>query len=207
MAWDSDDLSRSIRKYLSMTLDGPPWTIRVERREVRDDERPVAVIDVGPQLVTRARESVPQGEWEWVAPVTVTCYPKPGKDQRQNAYDARALRTQLFRLITNGLNVTGADGKRWSGPFRIPLWDYVDVPLSGAEKGTDEDPHDVAWVERESLTAEVIPDDDDPDRWTVVLEFRASVEAPGAVPVPPEGDGTPVTGFTDEGYYVTGGCS
>lgn len=191
MAWDSDDLARSIRRYLTGVLPGPPWTIRLERREVRDDARPVAVVDVGPQQVPRARETRFQGEWEWMAPVTVSCYPELADNEQDAAAGARAVRTQLLRLIVNGIPLVDDTGRNWAGPFRLPLWDYEGVPLKGAGKAGPEFPMDVIWVGRDSLTADAIQDTDDPKRWSVILEFRASIEAPGAQPVPPE----PVTVF------------
>lgn len=184
MAYDVDDVARSLRRYLALALDGPPWRIRTERRMVRDDDRPVAVLDLGPQLVQFAREARHQGNWVWVAPVTITCYPEVNQDEEEGAWEARTLRARLLRLVTIGVPVLDNTGAPLSGPFRVPLYDYADTPLTGADRAGPTYPEDVIWVVRESLTSEAIQDPDDPKRWTVVLEFRASVEAPGAEPTP-----------------------
>lgn len=208
VAWDIDDVARSIRRYLAGTLEAPPWTIRTERREVRDDARPVAVIVPGPMLTQRARETRYQGEWTWVAPMTVSCYPAIDKDERKVANDARKLQAQLQRLIVNGIPVLDTAGALRSGPFRIPLYDYSATDLSGPDKAGPEDPHDTIWVERESLNVQGIQDPDDPSRWTVVLEFRASVEAPGALPeaeVDPDPEDL-IHGVGPGLYYRTGGA-
>lgn len=194
MAWDVDDVARSIRRYLSLTLASPPWRLRVERRIVNDDDRPVAVVDVGPQVVTFARETRHQGEWQYVAPVTITAYPEMDTDERASAHAARLLRAQFIRLIVNGVIVTDPGGRAWSGPLRLPLWDYSQTDLSGPDKAGPEIPHDVMFVQRESVTAEAIQDTEDPKRWTVVLEFQASVEAPGAQPEP----GVPVASISGD---------
>ena len=184
MAWETDDVVRSVRRYLNLTLeeDPPIWRLRVERREVRDDERPVGVVLSGPLTVLRARSAPEQGEVTSLLPVTVTLYPAAGANPRLARREADALRVRLWRLFAHGIPVVDGDGRVWSGPFSVPLWDYADVPMEG-ERTEPEDPHDVLLVEPESLTAEAIQDPDDQARFAVVCSVRVQVEAPGATRV------------------------
>ena len=194
--WTADDIARSIRRYLSLALPDP-WTLRVERREVRDEERPVAVVEVGGLAPLRAREAITQGEVESAAPVTVTAYPPlPAEEEgvdplRQARLEAHAIASGLGRWLTWGMTVTtkDEDGKtiHWASPFRIPLYDYAGVPLTGDERKGPEDPHDVMWVPRESIGIEPIADNEDLRRWSVACDFRVSIESPGRERNPDEG--------------------
>ena len=198
MAWEDSDIKRSLQRYLGETLE-EPWAIRTQRRQVADEDRPVAVIQTGQATVLRARESVPQGEVESLVPITITAYPPlpvaPEEEDPEEPFDAirladlaaEQLKTHLRRLITIGLVVRDKDGRDWAGPFRIPLWDYADVPLTGPDRGGPEDPHDVLFVQRESLQVRSIQDPEDDLKWSVVCEFRVTVEEPGRIPDPDEG--------------------
>ena len=193
MAWESDDVARSIRRYLDPVLDDA-WTIRLERREVADEDRPVAVVETGPESTLRAREAITQGEVESLMPITITLYPPLGPDPaeeedppadpiRAARQAAAQLASGLNRWLAYGLTVTTDledGGKRhWAGPFRIPLYDYAGVPLTGPDRAGPKEPHDVLWVPRESVSVEPIQDTDDLRRWSVVCNFRVTVEAPG----------------------------
>lgn len=198
MAWESNDLRRSIRKYLSALLDDT-WTIRIERREVRDEERPVAVVELGQEQDLRARETITQGEVETLHPVTINFYPaipeSKGEDPppdilRESQANAEGLKTLVNRWIMFGLTVTTdlEDGSKrhWAGPFRIPLYDFADTPLTGENREMTDDPHDVVAVLRESHSVESIQDREDLRRWTVVCEFQATMEQPGRERSPEE---------------------
>jgi hypothetical protein len=191
--WTADDISRSLRRYLAAALP-EEWTIRLEVREVRDEDRPVAVVELGAISSVRAREAITQGEVESLAPVTITAYPplpdepKAGEDPatdplREARQQAATIASGLERLLVYGLTVTTEpeEGQRvhWAGPFRIPLYDYADVPLSGPEREGPKEPHDVLWVPQESVSVEPIQDTEDRRRWSVAMDFRVSMEAPG----------------------------
>lgn len=203
MAWEVTDIKRSIRRYLLLTLDDD-WTVRLERREVADDARPVGVVQTGALSVLRARESIPQGEVESLLPITISFYPavpvapdKPKEGDppfdvnRQADFAADALKSRLERLFLHGMTVTtdNEDGSKrhWAGPFRVPLWDYDGIPLTGPDRAGPEDPHDVLWVQRESLSVNAIQDPEDDTRYAVVAEFRVTVEEPGRIADPAEG--------------------
>ena len=199
--WEPVDVVRSIQRYLSLMLEGPPWTIRWRREEVRDDQLPVAVISMGDLIVIRARETFdPQGEVEYLAPVTISAYPEVAANPKAAAAEAERVRGLLFRWVLHGLEVRGPapDYRHWAGPFRIPLWDFEGVPLEGPDKVGPDHPHDVLWVLPESVTVQTVQDPDDTKRYGVFLNVRVTIEEPGRIyewenvaeffgTVPPEG--------------------
>lgn len=195
--WEADDVGRSIRRYLALLLDDD-WNVRLERREVRDEERPVAVVEVGPEFTLKAREAITQGNIELLYPVTVNLYPPlPDEDADEDAlrvaaHQAAKLKSLINRWLTIGLTVRDKAGKQWSGPARIPLWDYEGVPLSGPDRAGPDDPHDCLWVgegaggtassrsfARSTIGASAIQDTEDLRRWSVIAEFRVTMEMPG----------------------------
>lgn len=174
-----------------MTLESPPWTIRIERREVKDEERPVAVIVDGAAQTLRARSSLIQGNVEEGTPITISLYPEviPAAAKadafRERRQEATKLKQQMIELLNTGLTVTSEEDDRtrnWAGPLAIPLWDYAGVPLTGKEKAGPADPHDVMWVEEGSINVQAQQDIEDPGRWMVFANFRVTVERPGRVP-------------------------
>jgi hypothetical protein len=176
--WDRDSVARSIRRYFAMTLPDE-WTLRTERREIPAEERPVAVVELGQETIVHARETLEQGETESLYPVTVSAYPEVSEDERSGSHAARQLASQLHDLILRGVDVVDGDGRNWAGPFRIPLWDYSEKPVSGLERAGEDVPHDVLFVVRESLNTNPVQDPDDTKRWGVFCEFRVTVESPG----------------------------
>jgi len=189
-----DDIARSIRRYLSMTMpvrpeDDPRWKIRVERREVSEEERPVGVVVLGDLSTTRARTSLIQGEVEQMLPVTINLYPAPSSasadDLRSGRREADDLATRLDLLFNTGLTVK-VGARHFAGPFRIPLWDYAEIPLTGKEKTGPGDPHDVLWVEEKSLLVKAVQDPEDARLWSVIANMRVTFERPGRVPAADE---------------------
>jgi hypothetical protein len=186
--YDPESIGRSIRRYMAGLLT-QPWSVALEAREVRDDQRPAGVIELGEVRTRRARISIPQGEVEEFAPVTVTLYPRildvdgtTYLDARVTAREARLLSDSIRQLI-----VSGAEGVAMSGPERFPLWDY-----SAVAPGTPgpADPIDVLWVEDYSVRT--LQDTDDLRRWSVAVDARLSWERAGRVPPA----GVPLTDIT-----------
>lgn len=214
--YGSTDIARSIRRYLTLMWDKESdWTTRTARRVIADDDRPIAVVLLGDRRTVSARTSRNQGNIVEAVPVTIYAYPEVGKDEMEATVAADIIRDELADLISFGLSPEAPEPEppeeeepeeepeseeepappplppAWvakSGPFRIPLWDYAGVPLTGAERAGPEDPHDVIWVDPDSLSVQNLEDPQDGKRRTVVIEFRASIERPGRI----EPEGPPV---------------
>lgn len=176
--WEKDDIARSIRRYLGMMLESP-WELRLERREVADDDRPVGVVDLGAAGSVFARTSIEQGWVTEMYPVTVTCYPEMEKNPRNGAQNARELTTALKNLIQLGMVLNFPSGRPAAGPYHIPLWDYTGVPMTGPQRAGPPDPHATLSVAESPFTARPIQDPEDEKRWTCILEFHVHVQKPG----------------------------
>lgn len=171
--YDPEDITRSIRRYLGLMLVAP-WSVALQREEVRDDQRPAGVIELGQEKNRFARDSIPQGDRINFAPVTISLYPALGEPRvagraaRQLAGDVR----DLFQVGGDG--VVFQDGRRACGPNRIPMWDYA-----AADPGTPgpQFPLDVMRVE--DVGVDAMQDPLDARRYSVIAELRVSWELPG----------------------------
>lgn len=187
------DIARSIRRYLSLMWDEDSgWEIRIARKVVADDQRPIAVVLLGDRSPTSARVSRVQGNVVEALPVTIYGYPAVGENEEAATVAAGEIKDLLLRVFEHGLSPDPEDEDQepdWlakAGPFRVPLWDYDGIAL---DKPGPDKPHDVIWVDVNSLTGQNLEDPQDGKRRTVVVEFRASIERPGRV-IP---DGPPVS--------------
>lgn len=188
--WEDDDIVRSVRRYLAMTLGDSgqeQWKLRVERREVKDEERPVGVVLSGPIQTKRARSALIQGGVEEVMPLTISLYPPlagsaTADEIRSGRLNASKLKSLLNDLLVIGLTVTTTEEGRtrnWAGPWVLPLWDYTAVPVTGIEKDGPAHPHAVLWIEENSLAVQALQDPEDAKRWSVIANFRVTIERPG----------------------------
>lgn len=202
--YEPDDVARSIRRYLGSILEeGPPpdWTVRLERREVSDDERPVGVVLLGDVTTIQARETFDQGNVVDLYPVTVYLYPRVGETAQVARREGDVIRSLGHQLLKYGVPLEGIDAaylgdddRPKAGPFHIPLWNWDGV---AAEDEENREPPEVAQstmrIPRESLSAQNLDDPDDERRRSVVLEFRVEVEMPGRID--DRADGGVVTGL------------
>lgn len=198
------DIARSIKRYLSlMWNEDSGWTIRTERRVVGDDQRPVAVVLLGDKRIIRARTSRNQGMVVEGVPLTLYAYPPVGEDERLANAEGEKIADLLSDVFTLGLSPDDEEkDPAWfpfSAPFRIPLWDYSDVPLTGDKRGGPEEPHDVIWVDPDSLSVQNLEDPQDAKRRTVAVEARLSIARPGRA----EPQGPPVKEMPG-GFKVVG---
>lgn len=186
--WARDDILHSVRRYVVGWL-AQPWIIGFERAEVKNDERPRGLIDLGPSRTTRARHGTyPQGPIERAAACTVTLYPEIGATPRAGRRRAEQVAQYLQDLIDFGthLGYRGDDvtpeyeGRPKAGPYRIPLFDYA-----AATPPEDADPYDLLWVD-DGFTVRVLQDPQDTKLWAVVMEITLSWLATGKVRPPAE---------------------
>jgi hypothetical protein len=190
--YSDTDIARSIRRYLSLMWDEDSgWEIRIARKVVADDQRPIAVVLLGDRRPLSARTSRHQGNVVEELPITIYAYPAVGEDEEAATVAAGEIKDLLLRVFEHGLSPDPKDADQepaWlakAGPFNIPLWNYDGIAL---DKPGPEEPHDVIWVDVKSLTGQNLEDPQDGKRRTVVVEFRASIERAGRT-VP---DGPPV---------------
>jgi hypothetical protein len=189
--FEPDDVARSVRRYLGLLLPtGPPpdWTLRLERRNVSDDARPVGVVLLGEATTIEARETLEQGTVVDQYPVTVYLYPEVAEDAQVARREGDALRSLLHRLMKLGPalkdgppELLDENERPKAGPYRLPLWDWDGIPSVGEAKDREppEHAHDAMIVVSDSLNVQNLDDEEDERRRTVVCEFRLWVESPG----------------------------
>lgn len=194
MAWQPEDVSRSVRRYFASTLSDElaaplaadvRWKIALSREQVRDDQRPAGLLELG-TVEPRGgfRTSVPQGTVIEGAPITLSLFPElqEVKDAERRAHWIAA---QCYDAVRFGLNLPPLPtGRPRCGPDRIPLYDYSGSMTHGtaAQRQGPTNPHDVLWVD--SKSARAVQDPLDARRWSVILELAVSWERPGAVRAP-----------------------
>lgn len=190
-AYSPEDVHRSLRRWCTLALDdvtdpGAEWVVELVRREVADQERPVAVVEnAGPMIPKRAqRQSIGRlvghggMDRDLVQPWTLTAYPITEGSARDCALRAERIAAKLFDAVSLGMTVDGA-------PLRIALYEYEGLGFTEADP---EDPYDYLWVD--DFSGRAIPDSFDDRRFTVVLTLRLSWRAPGrAMPPTPDAVG------------------
>lgn len=173
MNFAPDDIHRSLRRYIAAVLaDWPVWT---QREEIRDDSRPVCVVEPSsPVTTTRARVTIPQGDVDKGQAFSIMAYPELADTARESRFAAQQVQQLLDAVITHGQ--VDDDGNSIAPPLRIPIYDYADVPLSGV-RVPPAVPYGYAWVEDHS--ANVVQDPIDFLRFTVPVDIRLSWTAAG----------------------------
>lgn len=175
MNYAPDDIHRSLRRYVSEAL--PSWRVWTERDEVRDDARPVAVVEASSPLTqTFARSTVPQGDVSGLRAFSVQCYPELGDTPRDSRLLAEEVAQTLAGLVTLGL--VADNGSNIGYPLKVPIYDYANVPLTGANRAGPAEPYGFADIGR-GFAVNPIQDPIDPLRWTVALDVQLSWWAAG----------------------------
>lgn len=179
-----DDRHRSLRRFLMNTLGAPPWVIRTQREPVRDEDRPVALVEAatptGPGRP--ARVSIPQGNVERVQTFALVLYPALMTTPAESRLEAEKVAQLLEDAISVGL--VNTDGSRLTAPERIPVYDFEGVAVKGAARAGPAVAYGWLWVE--DFPVRALQDPDDPLRWTVTCPLRVSWEQAGrAVPPAP----------------------
>lgn len=192
MSHDLDNVHRSARRWLSLVLPSPPWSVSLEegREALPDDDRPVAIVTpVGNMANLFARGSAPQGDVHRQLPMSMALYPEVADERRAGRLAAADLSQLVLDAISIGL--VKDDGSNLCLPLTMPLWNYEGVPITGATRAGPADPFTFMEVEDPVVTA--IPDPEDDRRWSVQVTFRATWWTPGRI-VP-----GPVTGSMPPG--------
>lgn len=171
----ADDIHRSLRRFVSLVLEAP-WKVRTERQPVADSERPAMVIEPSSGITTgRHRVSIPQGNVEKVQAFSAMAYPVLEETARESRLTAQKLADLLDQAFTVGL-VDDA-GVSIGAPFRIPIYDFEDVPVAGRSRAGPSEPYGFAWVA--DLTVRAMQDPVDYLRFTVTCDLRLSWEQGG----------------------------
>lgn len=199
-AGDPDDILRSLRRYTSLLLQSPPWTVRVQRVRVDDDERPVAIVqESGPMTVPHSRAgTLQQGDVQYQQALAIACYPVIGESAAASAEAARQVRTLLVAGFTRGLRTDDDPPVNIGGPWRVPIYDFDGVPIQGAGREGPVDPYAHMNVD-DSFNVRPVQDAVDELRYTVMANLRVSWWAAGRIP----GDSYPLA-VSMTGTYVKG---
>lgn len=179
---DPEDVYRSLRRYVSLMLGSPPWTVRLQRSRVSDDERPVAVLEPGLLGTASSRAGmVNQGDVQKAQPFTVVCYPALGATAALSAQIARELVVLLDAGFSRGLVTDDDPPVNIGAPWRTPVYDFAGVEIAGADRAGG----GVAYMHAnvaEGMSARAIQDPQDELRYTVVANLRLTWWAGGRIP-------------------------
>lgn len=175
-----EDMHRSLRRFIWQTLpDG--WTVRTERQGVTPDERDICVVEpASPVTNGPHRVSIPQGKVTKIMAFSAMAYPTLGATARESRALAQAIADLLDAGFTFGL-VDDA-GQNVAAPFRLPVYDFDDVPVSGKSRAGPDVAYGVAWVD--DLSVRSLQDGEDHLRFTVACDVRLSWERGGRVVAP-----------------------
>jgi hypothetical protein len=177
---DPNDVLRSVRRYIAQALGSPPWTVRLQRTAVADDERPVAILEPGPLTTPFARRAINQGDVQKQQTITVVCYPEVGADTASSAQTAREVVALLDASISRGL-IDGETGVNIGAPFRIPVYFFETTPIEGVNRKGPDDPYMHINVD-ETFAIRPVQDAMDERRYTVVATLRVNWWQGGRVP-------------------------
>lgn len=169
-AGSSSDVARSLRRYVSLMLGSPPWKVRMGRVRVSDDERPVAIIDPsGPVTTLFARAgTLAQGDVRKARTLTVVCYPPVGATPQDSELAAELLVELLDGGFSRGLVTDDVPPLMIGAPFRLPLYDYAEVPMTGPDRGGGAEPYAHANITETGFNVRAVQDAIDELRYTVV---------------------------------------
>lgn len=180
MNYEVDDLHRSLRRYISLVL-VQPWRVRTERQPVTPDERELCVVEPSSGVTTgRHRVSIPAGNVEKLMAFSAMAYPAMGATASESRVEAQRIATILDNAFTNGL-VDETDGVQTNiaSPFRVPVYDFLGVPVTGKSRAGPSEPYGYAWLD--DLSVRSIQDSLDHLRYTVTCDLRLSWEQGGRI--------------------------
>lgn len=180
---DPEDVLRSLRRYVSLLLGSPPWTVRIQRTRVSDDERPVAIIEEsGPLTTPHSRAgTINQGDVQKQQTYTIVCYPALSATAGESREVAGTLRSLLDAGFSRGLvDDSTAPPTNIGAPWRFPLYDFAGVPVTGIGRRGPSMPYGYANVD--DFNVRPVQDAMDELRFTVLATARVSWWQGGRVP-------------------------
>lgn len=182
---DPTDVIRSVRRYVWLMLGGSPWTARIGRVRASDDQRPVVIVDASSSLTTLfARATIPQGDVQKARTLTVVAYPTLGATAQESTIAAEGLAALLEAGFERGLVTDSTPPQMIGAPWRVPLYDFAGVPVTGADRAGGSAPYGYANVTETSFNVRAVQDAMDELRYTVVATvpltwWRAGRSGPG----------------------------
>lgn len=191
----SQDIIRSLRRYTSLILGSPPWSVRIGRVRVSDDQRPVAVIDPsGPLTTPFARTgTITQGDVQKGRTLTIMAYPEVAATAQEAEIAAEELAELLTAGFERGLVSDAHPPVNIGGPFRVPIYDFAGVPLTGAGRAGPSTPYMYANMSESGFAVRPLQDALDELRFTVAVTVpltwwrsgRTRPPAPTVTDLPP----------------------
>lgn len=180
-----DDVYRSLRRYVSLMLGSPPWTVRLQRVRVADDDRPVAVLEPGVRSTTFSREGStgPQGDQQKSWPITVMLYPELGVTAMASAETARHAADLLEAGFSRGLVTDALPPVNIGAPWRLPVYDFAGVPVEGATRAGPQTPYQYANVVRQTFNVRPIQDAMDELRYSIAASMTVTWWQGGRIPL------------------------
>lgn len=180
MNFEVDDIHRSLRRYIAQVL-VEPWKVRTERQPVTPDERRICVVEPSSPVTTgKHRVSIPQGNVEKLMAFSAMAYPAIFGTAREGRLEAQRIASLLDQTFTLGLvDGEGVEAVNIGAPFRVPVYDFLGVPVTGRSRAGPTDHYGFAWVA--DLSVRTLQDTLDHLRWTVACDVRLSWEQGGRI--------------------------
>lgn len=202
---EPEDVLRSLRRYVAQTLGSPPWTVRIQRTRVLDDERPIAVVEEGGPLTTpRSRAGmVNQGDVQLMQSYAVMCYPAMASDAADSRYEAGRVRSLLQAGFSRGLVTDDDPPVNIGAPWSVPVYDFDGVPVSGEGRAGPADSYMYASVDQ-TFNVRPVQDPLDELRFTVVANLRMTWWAGGRIPPAAPLVESMTPGFAPSGWKGSG---
>lgn len=177
---------RSVRRFFAEALaaageGGAPYKVRLEDEQVKDADRPQAVVlpIADADLASPPRVSVPQGDYQLRQSFAATAYPEVDGSSRATRMRANEIADLLMTCVLCGM--VDDDGESVAYPGSIALFDYTGVPVEGAGRSDALTVEQVGVMDVLACTGRPIPDPVDDRRWTAIVTLRLSWWAAGRV--------------------------
>lgn len=185
-------IHRSLKRWVADAMGGSPWQVKMSRKEVAEAKRPSALVEPTTPTNTIGRASTPSGAIEVVCGWAVMLYPDTGGDgTAAEALDiANKAKGALTAAIVIGM--VDEDGNNVCNPLHIPLYDYTNVPISGAQRAGPPSP--ILQMSITDHAVRMIPDADDDRRNVVAADLTLRLRVGGRI----EAEGLTAASMTAE---------